>query len=194
MFFSLSTNIVAAISSFIPKYTVFFLRFCLSNELTNHQISCNGWDNVFELIKRDFWTNSVFQVLMAIEVLSGMGLKRFKNGIRNLFIRYSFMRCEHTSLTNTVISAYKMRKSVGKIFLLTPNIKFRLFYSLVFFSLSWNGVACCFQTRPQRKYHADGIKFKAFFVGGRSMCSEIVTCTQETKLLVSITCVRDSIY
>lgn len=132
---------------------------------------------------------------MAIEVLSGMGLKRFKNGIRNLFIRYSFMRCERTSLTNTVISAYKMRKSVGKIFLLTPNIKFRLFYSLVFSSLSPEMMLrAVFKLGHSVNIMRMVLNSKHSLLEVGQCVQRIVTCTQETKLLVSITCVRDSIY
>lgn len=85
------------------------------------------------------------------------------------------MRCERASSTNAVISAYKMRKSVGKnISTHTRNIKFRLFYSLFLhlspemmlravFKLGHSVYVLC---RPR------GIKFKAFFVGGRLMRPE----------------------
>lgn len=82
------------------------------------------------------------------------------------------MRCERTSLTNTVISAYKMRKSVGKIFsIVHKNIKFRLFYSLDFLSLSPETMLRAVFKLDQIIYiicHPYGIKFKTFFVGGRS--------------------------
>lgn len=52
------------------------------------------------------------------------------------------MRCERTSSTNTVISAYKMRKSVGKIFLLTHEI-LNFDYFIHYFCLDFCSLYLC---------------------------------------------------
>lgn len=97
--------------------------------------------SVFEVIKRNFRTNSVYQVSMAIEVMSGMGLKRFKNWIQIYLFRIHLCGVNARAPQIPWLVLIKCEKVWEKsVYTHTRNIKFRLFYSLVFLSLlKW----CC---------------------------------------------------